>query len=108
MLQGTIVSYNPRNGRAAAQVDQLYTVFEILDDWSPKIGEKVLGDDLSNKFEGQLRTENSGNTRILVMELYCTVQRVRAYVEDNLEWERPLALTQFTITNFPKTPRDPM
>ncbi len=81
MLAGTVVSYNPQTGRAAAQVDRDYTVFEILDDWQPKIGSKVFGEDLHNLFEGALRTETQGNTRIKVIELYCTTARVRVLVE---------------------------
>ncbi|MGA0570829.1 hypothetical protein ACO2Q9_08935 [Variovorax sp. VNK109] len=81
MLAGTIVAYNPQTGRAAAQVERDYTVFEILDDWQPKIGSKVWGDDLHNRFEGSLRTESQGMTRILVIELYCTTPRVRTLLE---------------------------
>jgi hypothetical protein len=77
MLAGVIVSYNISNGRAAAEVDGTYTVFEILDDWQPKIGEKVFGDDLHGRWEGSLRTESSGNTRISVYEIFCTVARMR-------------------------------
>ncbi len=81
MLAGTIVAYNPQTGRAAAQVDRDYTVFEILDDWEPKIGSKVWGEDLHNLWEGLLRTESQGMTRITVIELYCTTPRVRTLLE---------------------------
>jgi hypothetical protein len=77
MLAGTIVAYNPRTGRAAAQVDKLYTVFEVLDDWEPKIGSKVYGDDLLGRWEGTLKTESSGNARVSVLEINCTTPRVR-------------------------------